>query len=193
MKKKAALIFFVCLISGCAWIGKNSVVSQNSRNDTIFSSEYVQTGKVLDTKRLTDGGNLLIIPFNAGTGVAATDELDTIALMIVKGMTLVLKEEGSSLKVLVADNADTFDMMIKGQVVTMETPKRFKKWVFRKKMRRLGVEGRLVGRDKGRVILKFSHQREMPHDDQSLEQMGMAIGEDIGRFILSSMEGSGQP
>ncbi len=176
-------------IFGCSFIRPQEPVSVVQPQPSV-----IVKGTVIHSSLLSAGGNLLVVPFSAGVGVADTGELDRISLMIVKGIVSVLKDRGSPFKVLVADNADTADMMIKGHVVRMETPWGVEKWMPGKKKKIFGVKGKLIEREKGRTVLLFSHHRHTAQDDLSFEEMGLSVGEDVGRFILKEAKrGRGAP
>ena len=44
------------------------------------------TGTVLDKDLLVQGGDIALVPFKAGPQAEATDELDRLSLMIIKGI-----------------------------------------------------------------------------------------------------------
>ncbi len=175
------VVFLLCAF-GCSHIGFQKSVD-------VSPPSLIDHGQILQKFRLAKGGNLLIVPFDAGDGIAATEELDRISLMIVRGMASVLQNRHSRFKVLVADNAASAQMVIEGYVVKMTAPGRFQKWMPGVQKKSLAVEGKLIEMDKGRVVVRFSHHREATEPDQSFEQIGLSIGEDIGRFILTGGKG----
>ena len=129
----------------------------------------------------------MIIPFSAGVQAEATDELDRVALMIVRGLADVLKEENALLTILVAENADLADLKLSGYINKMQKPGQMKKWFLRKNKKILGVQGKMIDVKDGKVILYFSHQRETREEDKGFVDLGHLIGQDIGHFILSNI------
>ena len=149
---------------------------------------FVQSGKIVNTKKLSKGGKLLIIPFSPGEDVAATSDMEKVAVMIVKGISETIMESDCPLEILVAHNADTAQMIISGRVVKMSSTKGMKKWMLNKRQRSLGVEGKLIDKKTNQVIMYFSHERETSDSEESFEDIGLMIGKDIGKFILSGMQ-----
>ena len=131
-------------------------------------------------------GKVLTVPFSACEGVEATDHIDKDALKIVKGIYDVLKENGGNFEVLVADNAYIADTVLKGHIVEAMVPVRgMKGWIKRGKKKVLSVEGKMVDKNSQEVILYFSHQQETKDGKITLEQLGLVMGKDIGKFIVS--------
>ena len=146
---------------------------------------FVRHGKIIQKDRLAEGGRLLIVPFNAGEGAAASDELDRLSLLIVKGISSVLGDGQSSFFLVFAGEADTADRLIQGHVVRMGTEGG---WIFWKRKKFIGVEGQLIDRTDHRVILEFSHYRETVQKDQPLDSLALLIGEVIGRFLKGELK-----
>lgn len=183
MKKISLLVIFVCAISlyGCGFLFKKKTV----KAPTNF---FVQSGRIVQEGRLAEGGKLLIMPFTAGEGVAATEQLDRIALIVVKEISEIIMEKEVPLEILMAHNADDAEMTISGHIVKMDTTKGFKKWVLGKRKKLFGVEGKMIDLKTNKVILYFSHKRETKEKKESFEDLGLMIGQDIGRFIVSGIK-----
>jgi len=176
-------VLIVIAISGCSFFQKKEL--------DVAAEEvaYVNSGKVIEQAVLKKGGKLLIVPFSAGVNVAATNEMDKVALGIVKGIYDVVGGGKSSFEILNVDNASEAEVVIKGHITQMVAPKKgFTKWFkMGKKKKVLAAEGKMIAKDTGQIVLVFSHSRETKIKDQSLVDLGVLLGQDIGKFILSEI------
>ena len=135
------------------------------------------------------GGRLLIIPFNPGVQVTADDEFDKTSLMMVKGISQTLQQSSSSpFTILMADNADQANLFLKGHVVKMETKSTWGKWMSKQKHKMMAVDGKLIDQITGQDILAFHHSKEASTPAESWNDLALAVGEDIGNFILNSLQ-----
>ena len=177
-------ILFVSLIflPGCGWLNsKQAVVPPDV--------QFLKVGKVIDAKRLRQGGKLLIVSFSAGAGVEATDQLDRVALMIVKGLADILKENSSPFEILDSNNAREAEIVMSGHV-TAFSAKADSNLLFLNGMKIycLAVEGKIIDPASGEKILIFSDSKESRQKDEEAKDLGYRMGRDIGSFILSSMQ-----
>ena len=173
------LCFFA--ISGCAWFQKNPPTEDQPK--------YVDAGKILDKGRFQKGGKLLIVPFKAWAGVEANDELDKIALLMVQGVSEVLMTEEAPFEILTAANADTAELVLKGYITKKWEEGGVKKTLlFQSKTKYLAVRGELIDKKTNKVIAHFS--KEKVSDDKNLNYKTLAkeLGEDVGRFLNSSLQ-----
>ncbi len=183
------IIFVLCSLAGCAWFegaGRGGVkIGQEQSAGTSRGTPFIRDGKILDGQRVRAGGKLLIVPFTAGVGVAADVMLDKIALMIVKGIADVLKDEASLFEVLVSENAQEADFVIRGHVTEMSNASRLRRWIPGNKKISLSVEGRMSDAGSRETLLVFTHGIKAPSDQEDYQQLGYRIGKDIGQFLIS--------
>lgn len=181
------LILLLCFCAGCAWIqGKEKSAGIPVADREALPTDFVAQGKVVNSQALGQGGRLLIVPFKAGAGVEANEELSRAALMIVKGVADVLQEKDSSFEILSGGNASTADFILQGHVIRQKTPSRLGRWILRDRKIRMEVEGRLFNARSRETVLLFTHLREGVTAGGDAKELGYAIGEDLGRFILSA-------
>jgi hypothetical protein len=171
-----AVLFVSLILAGCSFWPTRKIIEPAP----VLS---VSSGEILQKKRLTQGGNVLIVPFSAGENVAETNDLERTSLKIVRGIADVLKEGAPALKILTADNAADADFILKGYVTKRESSSRLKKIIGKGNIRVLAVEGKLVDRKTDEVVLYFFHERKAK--GKTFDEMAQTLGEDIGRFILS--------
>lgn len=145
----------------------------------------VAQGRLLQEKRLKQGGKLLVIPFKAGVGVAANAELDRLALQIVKGIADTFKKQPGSLHLVFDQDAGSADMVVRGHIVQQRIARVFKNGWWRKDRCRLAVEGRLIDAVTQDPVLTFSLKREGKTQDNAFDDLAYMLGADIAYFILN--------
>lgn len=184
---KMCVVFVLCGLAGCAWFkGAGSAKTAQEQSAGMHRGiSFIRDGKVLDAQRVRAGGKLLIVPFTAGVGVEADVLLDKIALMIVKGMAEVLKDEASRFEVLVSENAQEADFVIRGHVTEMNKASRIRRWIPGNREISLGIEGQMTDAGNRETLLVFTHGIKARSDQEDYQQLGYRIGKDIGRFLLS--------
>ena len=148
----------------------------------------VKTGKLLDVETLRRGGKIFIVPFKAGVNVTSDDELDKIALMMVKGIAEALMEKGATFDILGPDRALEADLIVTGYVTDLGRPSRFSRWMFKKPRVSLQVEGRIIQAASQKNVAVFTDEARADLREKDHQQLGYAIGEDIGRFVVSGLE-----
>ena len=149
---------------------------------------FADTNKIIDPQKIKQGGGLLIIPFKAGEGVEANEELNKVALMMVKGIAEELSLNSSPFKILTAENADSADLMIKGHVMKMGQTRGPKKWIPGQNAITLKVTGELIDKKTQKRVLVFSQQRMGKQPLEDFKSLGKALGYDIGHFIITAIE-----
>ena len=120
MKKAQQLGFFILifLIVGCShipFVGKEPPADEVDEQP-FEVNEYVQQGRVINAQALKSGKKVAVIPFTPGVGVEANEELDKIALMVVKGISEAFEEKQSQFTVLTAENAEIAELIVTGHV-----------------------------------------------------------------------------
>lgn len=179
------MIFLSCLTAGCGWFSGQPKAAASLSIEVPAPLKFVRDGKVVDAKPLKDGGKIVVIPFKAGAGVEATDQLDQTALMLVKGLVDLLHKEGAPFEVLTGENAADADFVIKGYVTKISKPSLVGRWILGNNRIGLDVEGRMVEARSGRPILVFAHGQKARAKEKDHKQLGYLVGEDIARFIAS--------
>src|SRR3989344_230060 len=141
-------------------------------------AEKKAVNSVIDIDRLKRGGNLLIVPFRAGAGVAATADLDRTALSIVQGLADTLQNSSASFKILTDENADQAELILKGHIIKMEESKGIKKWMGGKKY--LAAQSGISDQKTNELIANFDFSA-LPGDSKTdYKKLGYQIGEQIG-------------
>lgn len=188
MSKRAFfIIIFSVAAAGCS--AHRPVSALHSRDTTLTEARVFQKDKLIK------GGNLLIVPFSAGEGVEASDELDHVSLMIVKGIADTLGDQGRSFKILTEENAQSADFVIKGRIVRMQAKETFHEpWRKNKSVYSLGIEGSVMSVDPEEILAKFAQDDTNKSRSNSYASLGYELGVKIGRFLVSSAgktEGAG--
>jgi len=170
------LFFLLFLIFSCSWIG-----SQEAKPTT--KVEFVETGQIINPQKLKEGGSLFIVPFKAGINVESNPELDKIALMIVSGISEILRDQNQNIELLDAGNAHNARFIMTGYVTELKKPSKMKKWVLRSKNITLSVKGKMVDNNSGDTVLIFTDNNNSSKAGLDHKKLGLAIGQDIGRFV----------
>lgn len=179
------VIKFLCVVSamiflfaGCSGLKKEQAVSS-----------YSFDGKVLDSERLKSGGKIYLIPFSAGVGVEASEALDEASLMLLKGIYEELSSTNSALVVLTSGQGSSADFILRGHFVKWgdSVSTGIKKFLPSGKQRIISVDGEIVERSTGNVLVHFVDSKGAAARSDDHRGMGFEIGKDIGRFILSAV------
>jgi hypothetical protein len=174
-------IIFVISVTGCSWFQKGKPATP----PPVKPVSRVEGNRIIDAVRLSKGGKLLIKPFMAGIGVAATDELDKAALMIVKGVSLELMNRKTPFEVLTAKNANEAELILSGHIVRKEESGRIRKWTFHGQEKILAVKGELVDVKTGRTVVLFNHTHTSTEEYATFRGMGEDIGQWLAKLLLS--------
>jgi len=144
------------------------------------ASQAVQ-GRILDKDRFLIGGNLLLVPFSAGPGVAETDKTERMALMMVKGLTETVRSSALRWHVLNASDAGDADIILHGYITAVRSPS---KWNLLGGDRiYLAVEGKVTDARTGDFLAEFRHSVE-GRPDEGFLSLAERIGKDLAAFIL---------
>lgn len=191
-----SLILFV----GCAHVpffGQSTLSStvtesDSHRKQTLKSGHFEGKRRIVDAQRLQQGQNLAIIPFKAGVGVEANEELDRVALMIVKGISDVFTDNRGGkddyFNILTAENSQKADLIIRGHITAIRRLSRVSRWALMKKEKSLDVDGKMTDARTGETVLIFADRAKTKKKTEDYKQLGYRIGKKIGRFILSGAE-----
>ncbi len=184
IKKLLFLLIFVAIctfnLSGCAFFLKNKPKEiADSLTDTI-------NGTIIHDKILSQGGKLLVLPFRAGPGVEANEELDKIALMMIRGLLDVFKahNDQAKLKIIFSENKADADFILDGFITKISKPSKWKRWIFRSKTKSLGFKGKIMQTGSITPILFFSDTIQTK--DKTAVDLGLLAGKRIGDFIFQT-------
>ncbi|MCK5178887.1 MAG: hypothetical protein KAR32_05095 [Candidatus Omnitrophica bacterium] len=189
---KAGCFIALFLMIGCAhipFLGKSSqpaddAVESSVPEQSVELNDFVKKGQIVDAESLKQGKNIAVIPFKAGVGVEANEELDRIALMIVKGIADTFADaEGNLFNILTAENLEGADFIVQGHVTSVKGPSKVSRWVLLKGHKRLGIDGKMVDAQTGEAIAVFADQATS--ETENYKDLGYRIGKNIGLFILS--------
>jgi len=202
MKRSLRLLCFVFLLSavGCGhinvpFLGKSSNQSKTDEKSrtqaTPLSAEFVDKGRIVNAQKLQQGRNIAIIPFTAGEAAESTQELDRVALMIVKGVVDAFADDHSGkhahFNILTSENSKDADLIVKGHITAMGGPSKLKRWMPISNKRKLSVEGKITDVQSGEVVVTFTDHAETKVETDDYKQLGYDLGKNIGRFILSGV------
>lgn len=189
------------LIIGCShipFIGKvpqsseSTAQSNESEEQPLEPNKFVEKGRIISTEALQKGKNIAIIPFTAGVGVEANNDLDKVALMIIKGISDAFADDHSGkhdhFDILTAESSETADLIVQGHISSLKSPSKVKKWVLINGQKTLGVDGKIVDARTGESVLIFEDTQETGIKKETHDQLGYRIGKNIGLFILSGIE-----
>ncbi len=155
--------------------------SSHNLKKTNFNAQVnpLKEARVFQKDKLARGGNLLVVPFTAGVGVEASDDLDHVALQVVKGIADALQDKGTSFKILVGENAETADFVIRGRIIQMDK---------KSKTASFGLEGSVLGVSDDEILAKFSQNQKSKNKADTFELMGYRTGIEIGQFLLTASD-----
>lgn len=176
--------FFVC---GCI-LGRGNRALVKPAENGLVGNQGLVIGKTVESRRLQQGGNLLIIPFVAGQGVAATDSLGKMALMVVRGVADALQAQKISFRILGESNAESADLIMRGRITKFKKSSSFKKWFGQKPRTQFWVEGKVVDVKGENIILYFSHHAEAESASANDQHVAYQAGQAIGQFILAQLK-----
>lgn len=167
--------FAIFLGAGCAWFSSSKP-----------SSELIH-GKIVDRERLKQGGKLLVIPFKAGEGVEASEELDQISFAIAAGLVDTFKKGADIFEIIADGHTEKPELVLKGYITEMDQPHKIKKWVLQRKTIGLGVECKLIEPATGKTLFVFEGRKDSSLRQNSFKDLGVLLAQDIGRFILDTV------
>ncbi len=178
-------LFLVLLFPVLIFLGCSS--HRNLKVPKASEPSILAQALVFQKEKLAKGGKLLIVPFSAGENVQASDQLDHVSLMIVKGIADALGSSGIPFKILAGQDAQRADFVIRGRIIQLEEKKHFSKpWQRKLKSYSLQVEGTVLGVDNEEILAKFSQAKTAKSQTDYFETLGYDIGVEIGRFLADS-------
>ena len=180
------IIFSLICSGGCSWFGPHESSDLSSQPVELY---LPNSSKIIDKDLLKKGGKIAIIPFVAGPGVEADDQLDKISLMLVKGIAEELQASGP-FEIVTGDAANEADFILEGRVTSVAQTAKWEKWatVTLQNNVVLGVKGRITDVKSKEVLAVFSNDRTSRRARQNHQELGLMLGHDIGKFILTGIQ-----
>ena len=178
------MCFLYC--GGCSWLGHHKSTEETQESANLYLSD---SSKIIDKALLKKGGKLAIIPFVAGPGVEVNEQLDKISLMIVKGLAEELGASGV-FEIVTGEAAKDADFILDGRITSIGQTAKWEKWATAslKNAVNLSVKGRITAVGSKDIVAVFSDERSARQSQQTRQQLGFMLGQDIGKFILTGIE-----
>ncbi|MBP9853663.1 MAG: hypothetical protein KBD53_02210 [Candidatus Omnitrophica bacterium] len=194
-------VFFILILylAGCSWIKtpswvpfthkKNQEILQAPDTTVAVKAIPVDEGQMLAPEKLQKGGKILLVPFQAGGNVAATDELDKISFRVMQGISRSFEYSSKpNFKILINLEQSEPDFIIDGYfTVKKESSDFLSKWFFKKKKYVIGVEGKLMDANSKEVLAVFSDTVVSSSPQEDFINLGFKVGQNIGDFIRVSL------
>ena len=178
LRRRVPLIIAIFITSGCGLLPR----SHSTLVGAGVPSAPVQT-TVIQPASLRSGTKLLMVPFGPGEQVAASTELDRMALTMVKGLMETVQKDNISYHVLGSDRADQADLVVTGHIIQQERRRVFVDGWWRTRPV-LAVRGKVFDRDH-RVVLTFRHTVEGTSAGEDFYALAERLGQDLGGIFLS--------
>ena len=137
-------------------------------------------GKIYQPAILAGRGKVLVVPFSPGPRVAATDELERMALSLVKGIAQQMSAGG--FEVLSAQEAQDAELILKGRITARVEKSGWWRSLLRKNRKELAVEAQLVTVDQ-RLIVQVATCRASRDKTKVFAKLAEELGEMIGQFL----------
>lgn len=149
--------------------------------------EVSVTGTVLAADVLAEGGAIALVPFKAGPGAEATDELDRISMMMIKGIRESIADKKSSLKV-VEPTEESPRIAMQGYIEEYSKTGRLKRMMLRPNQSSLVVAGEVWLISNGQRLLSFSTDKRFHSKKEKAVNVAYALGREIGDYISSHVK-----
>jgi hypothetical protein len=167
------LVVLVFSASGCFWpfsSGKPSVVRASV--DTGVSVEMLNVSALQKVKKI------YFEPLSAGAQAEASDALDRLALMIIKGFSDASDARGGRFVLVSGDDVSSADVVIKGHIEELKVRGQFKKMALMK----IRADVRSVSENE--VLALIYAQREVKSKGKNVDQAAYSIGFSIAEKLL---------
>jgi len=178
--KQFLIIICIGILSGCSWVP----FLHKKEVPAIVIAPEIQKTRVVNSQRLREGGNVLMIPFRAGVGVEANEELDKIALSIIQGMADVFVEHQAPLKVLTAEDAYMADFVMEGYITTVGYKSKVRQWTLRENPIEISGDGIMMDQKTGADVFVFDENQKSTHKKETHKDLGYQLGRRLGDAIL---------
>ena len=185
MRYNAVIKVLLILIACCLNLSCESLSGRN--RGVIKEQDLNNQNRLMDKMQLIKGGNLLIIPFKAGPGVLANDELNKISLMFVKGVSEILKEQHLSINLLSAANENKAQLVMKGHITKLQTSKSPTRWFSGVQMLEINFDGEIVEQKTENVLYHFLRYRSEVSKAKDHRALAYEMGQDVGRYLAEQL------
>ncbi|MEW5894680.1 MAG: hypothetical protein AB1650_02815 [Candidatus Omnitrophota bacterium] len=143
---------------------------------------------VVHPQGLSKGGDVLILPFSAGTAVRATEDLDRIALILVRGVEDGMHECSGFEFVRDPAKAAEADLIIQGRIERFDVVDRWMRYFGGRRKRLISIEGELSDGD-GVTLGFFKLKNIKNYQDMSETSFLLATGKAIGNSLCPENKG----
>lgn len=176
--KHFILILCVGVFAGC--------FAHAPAKDTSKSKPAIAVnGNVLSHERLKQGGKVGLALFKAGPQAESNEQLDRLAIVLLKGMRDRLETAESRL--IITNNAEEADFIISGYIEEFTQPGKFQRVVMRKKKSNFAVSGEMWSRGSGQKVLVFSSLCTFTGKNPNVQGAVYDMGLSIGDFLIQNV------
>ncbi len=144
-------------------------------------------GHVLDKEFLVKGGTLGLRSLRAGNNASADDQLDTVSMMVLKGVSESLVNQKSVLKIPEA-NQQSFDCVLDGYVQEISGPGKMSRLFLRKSKGNLAIEGEIWRTDTQERVLQFNASVVLNVKKDKIENKAYELGLALGNYIAQAVQ-----
>jgi hypothetical protein len=178
MLKQTAVVFLIALtLTSCAHKRAVKALTASAPAPTV-------TGTVIDAPTLAKGGNLALVPFKAGSGTEANDEMDRLSMMISRGIKDVFDKNETPFHVVDAA-AGHPQIALQGYIQEFSKTGKLSRMMMRPNRDSLVLSGEVWLISTGGRLLSFSTDKKFNPKKQRPMDVAYSLGQDIGNFIIS--------
>lgn len=160
----------LCSVFGCSAVGHVPQHISPEKNIIVHSSVLAQ------------GGSVLIVPFSAGQGVFASEELNRSALIIVRGIKDGLTENTGRFQVQSEAADQPPDLLVTGRIERLETQGSLWRYIGGRRYRVIKVIGKVVDKQ-GVMVAMFQRTLKKSYGEMSEIDFLLQVGKEIGAFL----------
>ncbi len=143
-------------------------------------------GEVTQPHFFRSGCCIVIEPFRAGVGVAASDEFDRLSLIVLRGIMDGLRDGGAECDLFHGHDQDqameTPDGVISGSIVHLGVRGQWQRLIGGSRQRFVQVEGKAVDAH-GELVAVFQHTVTARYQDMTQTDLLLEAGNAIGLFL----------
>lgn len=179
-------ILFISIILCCS--GCFSSVPK-AASPVVADQIEIPTGKIVNREVFSKGGTLVVLPFKAGVGVSANQQMDRMSMMIAKGAIDYLVEQKTPFTILTTQDQGNPDLIIEGYIEDIDSPGKVGRLVLRQKQTTLHITGQMVMSGTKERVMIFQNTKTMPDPKRDGLEIAYQMGQDLGRFIADATNG----
>lgn len=182
---KYFLILLVCFCGfSCAWF-EGKTASPKAPSD------FIRYGNIIDKEILNQGGSIMILPFSAGKDIESNEELDKVALWLVRGIVDEFegqKQKAKKFTLKFVEQDQKADFIIEGKITKKTSSSFFRRRLFNDHTRTLSASGKMIDQRSGKPVVVFDMDRTINDKTKNHKDLGRIIGQDLVSFILSDIK-----